>query len=215
VALRGEVFDVSAARHFYGPGGGYEMFRGRDASRCLAKMSLEEADLDGPVDDLNFGERDQLNDWCAPFFHVFLRDAPPSRYMKFAHEKCYPVVGKVSAPDDGSAVVTRAELLARGTGNAAPRPGRVAAEHLIAIRGQIYDVGYGGVGFYGAGASYHLFCGKDASRALAKMSFKPEDVDRGWPDLDDLDAKDTKILDDWVALFKRKYPVVATLHETD
>ncbi|EGB09955.1 hypothetical protein AURANDRAFT_16376, partial [Aureococcus anophagefferens] len=87
VALRGEVFDVSAARHFYGPGGGYEMFRGRDASRCLAKMSLEEADLDGP----------------------------------------------------------------------------------------------------------------------------PEDVDRGWPDLDDLDAKDTKILDDWVALFKRKYPVVATL----
>jgi len=199
VALRGEVFDVSAARHFYGPGGGYEMFRGRDASRCLAKMSLEEADLDGPVDDLNFGERDQLNDW----------------YMKFAHEKCYPVVGKVSAPDDGSAVVTRAELLARGTGNAAPRPGRVAAEHLIAIRGQIYDVGYGGVGFYGAGASYHLFCGKDASRALAKMSFKPEDVDRGWPDLDDLDAKDTKILDDWVALFKRKYPVVATLHETD
>ena len=47
------------------------------------------------------------------------------------------------------------------------------------------------------------------------MSFKPEDVDRGWPDLDDLDAKDTKILDDWVALFKRKYPVVATLHETD
>ena len=135
--------------------------------------------------------------------------------MKFAHEKCYPVVGKVSAPDDGSAVVTRAELLARGTGNAAPRPGRVAAGHLIAIRGQVYDVGYGGVGFYGAGASYHLFCGKDASRALAKMSFKPEDVDRGWPDLDDLDAKDTKILDDWVALFKRKYPVVATLHETD
>ena len=65
MALRGEVFDVSAARHFYGPGGGYEMFRGRDASRCLAKMSLEECDLDGPVDDLNFGERDQLNDWCV------------------------------------------------------------------------------------------------------------------------------------------------------
>ena len=56
------------ARHFYGPGGGYEMFRGRDASRCLARMSLEECDLDGPVDDLNFGERDQLNDWCAPCF---------------------------------------------------------------------------------------------------------------------------------------------------
>ena len=65
VALRGDVFDVSAARHFYGPGGGYEMFRGRDASRCLAKMSLEESDLDGPIDDLNFGERDQLNDWCV------------------------------------------------------------------------------------------------------------------------------------------------------
>ena len=97
----------------------------------------------------------------------------------------------------------------------APKAGRVCAEHLICVNGNVYDVGYGGVGHYGAGASYHLFCGKDASRALAKMSFKPEDVDRGWPDLDDLDAKDTKILDDWVALFKRKYPVVATLHETD
>ena len=55
--------------------------------------------------------------------------------------------------------------------------------------------------------------GRDASRALAKMSFKPEDVDRGWPHLDDLDAKDRKILADWEALFKRKYPVVATLEE--
>ena len=47
------------------------------------------------------------------------------------------------------------------------------------------------------------------------MSFKPEDVDRGWPDLGDLDEKETKILDDWEKLFARKYPVVAKLREAD
>ena len=107
--------------------------------------------------------------------------------------------------------MTRAELLARGTGANEPLPGRVCSEHLICVKGIVYDVGYGGVGHYGAGASYHLFCGKDASRALAKMSFKPEDVARGWPDIDDLDDKEAKILADWEKLFARKYPVVARL----
>ena len=53
--------------------------------------------------------------------------------------------------------------------------------------------------------------GADASRALAKMSFEPSDVARGWPDLGDLDEKAVKILDDWEKLFKRKYPAVGRL----
>ena len=56
LAVRGRVFDVSAGRNFYGPGGPYENFAGRDASRGLALHSFDEEvltkDLDGPLDDL-------------------------------------------------------------------------------------------------------------------------------------------------------------------
>jgi membrane-associated progesterone receptor component len=198
VAVKGDVFDVSEARSFYGPGGGYALFAGRDASKCLATMSLEEVDLDQPIDGLNHGEREHLDEW----------------HFKFKELKGYPILGRLATPPS-TKVISRAELLERGTGTCAPSPGRCCAEHLIGVRGNVYDVGFGGVGFYGAGCSYHLFCGKDASRALAKMSFKPEDVDRGWPDLGDLDEKEVKILDDWEKLFARKYPVVARLREAD
>mmetsp|Transcript_6463 Transcript_6463/g.20371 ORF Transcript_6463/g.20371 Transcript_6463/m.20371 type:complete len:287 (-) Transcript_6463:27-887(-) len=197
VAIKGDVFDVSAARGHYGPGGGYALFAGHDASKCLATMSLEAADLDGAISTLNHGEREQLDEW----------------HFRFAHEKCYPNLGRLAAPASDEAFGPAA-LLARGTGVSKPPQGRCCAEHLISVRGQVYDVGFGGAGFYGEGCSYHLFCGKDASRALAKMSFKPEDVDRGWPDLDDLDDKEIKILDDWEKLFKRKYPRVGLLDPT-
>ena len=47
------------------------------------------------------------------------------------------------------------------------------------------------------------------------MSFKPEDVDKGWPDIADLDDKEVGILNDWEKLFKRKYPKVAQLIEKE
>lgn len=64
---------------------------------------------------------------------------------------------------------------------------------------------------YAPGTTYNLFAGKDASRALAKMSFKPEDVNSR--DLSDLTQEQLKVLDDWAVKFetKRKYPVVGTL----
>lgn len=75
---------------------------------------------------------------------------------------------------------------------------------LVAIRGKIYDV-TSGISFYGPGGPYAVFAGKDASRALAKMSTKSEDA---IPDLDNLTEKEIGVLDDWDKKFQAKYPVV-------
>ncbi|CAK7202599.1 Dihydrodipicolinate synthase [Sporothrix eucalyptigena] len=65
LAVRGRVFDVSSGRNFYGPGGPYENFAGRDASRGLASHSFDEEmltkDLDGPLDPLNDLTAEQLD----------------------------------------------------------------------------------------------------------------------------------------------------------
>ena len=53
--------------------------------------------------------------------------------------------------------------------------------------------------------------GLDVSRALAKMSFAPEDL--ASTDLSDLTEEQLKILDDWEDKFvcKKKYPVVGRI----
>ena len=189
VAIKGDIFDVTSKRDMYGPEGSYGIFAGRDASRCLGKMSLEAEDLDGPIDDLTASEVDALDQW----------------YTTFKDIKCYPVVGKLSRPPPKETPLTVNDL--------APTeipPGRLSAPLLIAVRGTVYDVSFGGTDHYGPGGPYHAFCGKDASRALAKMSLDPNDLDNAHG-IADLSEKEIKILDDWEALFKRKYPAVGTL----
>ncbi|OAA39120.1 membrane-associated progesterone receptor component 1 [Metarhizium rileyi] len=73
-AVRGRVFDVSNGRSFYGPGGPYSNFAGRDASRGLACHSFDAdmltQDLDGPLDTLDGlgpGEMDALQGWEETF----------------------------------------------------------------------------------------------------------------------------------------------------
>ena len=65
---------MSAGRNFYGPGGPYENFAGRDATRGLACQSFDEEmltkDLDGPLDDCGDLEKEQLENlqgWVERF----------------------------------------------------------------------------------------------------------------------------------------------------
>lgn len=50
-----------------------------------------------------------------------------------------------------------------------------------------------------------MFAGKDASRALAKMSKNDEDISSS---LHGLTEKEIGVLDDWEKKFEAKYPVV-------
>lgn len=79
LAVRGRVFDVTPGRGFYGPGGPYANFAGRDASRGLACGSFDEEmltkDLDAPLDtlaDLGAEEMDALQGWEERFESKYL-----------------------------------------------------------------------------------------------------------------------------------------------
>lgn len=79
LSVRGRVFDVTSGKNFYGPGGPYENFAGRDASRGLASGSFDEdmltKNLHGPLDDLCDLDDDQkqaLKDWEERFTEKYL-----------------------------------------------------------------------------------------------------------------------------------------------
>ncbi|XP_022997574.1 probable steroid-binding protein 3 [Cucurbita maxima] len=77
VALKGRIFDVTTGVSFYGPGGAYAMFAGKDASRALAKMTKNEEDINSSLEGLSEKEIGVLNDWEKKF------------------EAKYPIVGRV------------------------------------------------------------------------------------------------------------------------
>jgi membrane-associated progesterone receptor component len=79
LSVRGRVFDVTSGRNFYGPGGPYANFAGRDASRGLACGSFDEEmltkDLDGPLDtleDLGAEEMEAMKGWEERFEEKYL-----------------------------------------------------------------------------------------------------------------------------------------------
>lgn len=78
---------------------------------------------------------------------------------------------------------------------------------LMAIKGQIYDVSTGR-NFYGPGGPYAMFAGKECSRALALLSFKPADINGN---LEGLDESELAVLEDWEFKFIDKYPKVGQL----
>jgi len=194
IAIKGNVYDVTSAANFYGPDGPYHVFAGRDASRALARLSFDEETLANPrIDDLGAAELDQLNDWIEKF-----------------EMKRYRVVGRLVTPPE-SKLFSLEELRRYDGTEKEIEKGRVDPLLYIGCKGKVFDVTFGGFEMYKPGSSYHRFAGKDVSRALAKMSFEPSDIDSR--DLSDLTPEQMKVLDDWADKFENKklYPVVGTL----
>ncbi|KAG0172027.1 hypothetical protein DFQ28_001782 [Apophysomyces sp. BC1034] len=77
VAIKGDIFDVSAKSEVYGKGAGYNVFTGKDASKALGKSSLKIEDCVPDTSDLTPKEQETLEQWYAFF------------------SKRYPIIGKV------------------------------------------------------------------------------------------------------------------------
>lgn len=65
MAVNGTVYDVTKGKRFYGPGGPYASFAGRDASRNLATFSVVANDKDeyDDLSDLSAMEMDSVREW--------------------------------------------------------------------------------------------------------------------------------------------------------
>ncbi|MCJ1226018.1 hypothetical protein MMC12_002667 [Toensbergia leucococca] len=73
----------------------------------------------------------------------------------------------------------------------------------VAIKRTVFDVS--GNAAYAPSGAYHVFAGKDASRALAQSSLKIEDCT---PDYEDLGEKEQTVLDEWFTFFSKRYNIV-------
>jgi membrane-associated progesterone receptor component len=84
VAVKGKVYDISSKRDFYGPGSSYNAFAGRNATRALAKSSLNPADIDNSsIADLDKDEITTLNDWVMHYESKY----PTAGYLIQSQEK--------------------------------------------------------------------------------------------------------------------------------
>jgi membrane-associated progesterone receptor component len=203
LSLNGTVFDVSEGADFYGPGGPYECFAGHECGIALAKMSFDDThvdDLENVMTKLNHGERCELENWID----------------KFTNYRRYPVLGKLVPSQtlpDPDRVLSKEELAQHdGTSTGTDiQEGYATPPIYLGAGTKVYDVSFGGVGFYGPDGGYHRFAGKNASRALAKMSFDPADVED--TSVTDLTDAQRKVLADWVKTFetRKQYPIVGRL----
>jgi len=68
LGFMGHVFDVKKGREFYGPGGGYDFFSGKDASRAFVTGEFDEKGLTDEIEGLNYKEYLELKKWLN-FYH--------------------------------------------------------------------------------------------------------------------------------------------------
>ncbi|KAI9790509.1 MAG: hypothetical protein M1816_005016 [Peltula sp. TS41687] len=90
-----------------------------------------------------------------------------------------------------------AEYLSKCNGNDSNYP------VYVAVKGRVFDVT--GNNAYAPNGPYHVFAGKDASRALAMSSTKAADVRPDWTDLGD---KEKGVLNEWFNFFNKRYNIV-------
>lgn len=184
IGLLDEVYDVSSKRDFYGPGEGYHLFAGRDASRALAKMSFEKEDLENEdLSDLGFMDQETLQDWVT----------------KFSVYNQYPNVGRVLRHRD----LTREQLRVH---NGADTPRKTC---YVGVNGKIYDVTLDGLSHYGPKGGYSQFAGRDTSRALACMLLTDDALDN--PSIENITEQQRKTLSDWETKLAQKYPVIGKI----
>lgn len=124
LALKGNVYDVTKARNFYGPGGAYQLFAGREVARALGKMSIKEEECNAELDDLSEKELSTLGEWEKKF------------------QEKYKIVGRIVPPK-----MLTLEELSEYDGMSEEKP------ILLAVRGVIFDVSKGR-DFYGPDGSY-------------------------------------------------------------
>jgi len=174
-------------------------FAGHECGVALAKMSFDEEHLDDlkGCSALNFGEKSELDNWIS----------------KFRDYRCYPVLGKlvIDLPDP-ERVLTVADLREHDGSGEVPE-GYAAAPIYIGADDKVFDVSFGGVGFYGPGGPYHKFAGRNASRALALMSLDETDLENA--STADCTEKQIKTMNDWIKTFEERkgYPIVGKLEK--
>lgn len=184
VSLLSDVYDVSADFFEYKPGGLFHVLAGRDASRAVARMSLVDDEArNTELSDLTTTHIESLTEWVH----------------KFKNEKQYPKVGRLLLFRD----YTRSELRPF---NGVDNPRHTV---FVGLNSNVYDVTLLGWEHYGPEGGYAQFAGRDASKALAKMSFLDEDLDD--PRLDDVTPEQRAALANWAARFDQKYPIVGKL----
>ncbi|KAI3512263.1 hypothetical protein L1887_19578 [Cichorium endivia] len=183
MAIKGKIYDVSSSRMFYGAGGTYGEWSGKDASRAIAKLSFEEEDLNCDLTGMGDDELDALDDWEIMF---------KSKYVK---------VGSIKNPERKSRGDMTEEELKSYDGRDPSKP------ILMAINGVIYDVSTERR-LYGPGGPYELWTGKDCCRAVAKRSFKEEDLNS---DLTGLGDHELQSLKNWEDTFRIKYVRVGVI----
>jgi len=83
VSIKGTIFDVTAKKAMYGPGGSYAIFAGKDGSKGLGMSSLKNEDAIPDYSTLPESEMKVLNDWHAFFSKRYnivgrVTDLPPT-----------------------------------------------------------------------------------------------------------------------------------------
>lgn len=82
LSVFGTVYDVSAGKDFYGPGGGYACFAGKEVTRCLGKMTVSDDEANASWTNLNDEHRQTAVEWDVKF------------------KAKYPIIGKFTPDAD-------------------------------------------------------------------------------------------------------------------